>query len=110
VYWGGALFAVELDLELRRATGGRAGLPTLLARLRAAGPVCDLAAVAAAVDRLAGAPLFARLLALHLEGPACARLEPLLSALGIRSEPGGTTGLDERAPRAEERRALLEGG
>ena len=108
VYWGGALFALDLDLELRRASGG-AGLLTLLARLREGGPVCDEAAFAAAADRLAGRPLFAELLARHLEGPAFARRDVLLGELGVRADPEGVT-LDDEAPRATERRALLSGG
>lgn len=106
VYWGGALFAVELDLELRRACGK--GLPHLLAGLRAAGPTCAREEFAAAIDRQAGRPIAERLLEAHLAGPAFSRLDGLLADLGVASR-GGDVVLDDAAPRSPERRGLLIG-
>jgi hypothetical protein len=83
VYWGGALFALELDLELRRRAGGEGGLDALLEELLAAGSEATLEGFARAVDRAAGAPLWAELEASHLEGPALGSAGRLLGRLGL---------------------------
>ena len=108
VYWGGALLAVELDLELRRVSAGRVSLTGLLRGLRQESRVWSPGEVAARFDAVAGTGAFERLAAPHLDGLPFARLEPLLEALGVRPQ-GEEVALDEAAPRAAERRALLAG-
>lgn len=111
VYWGGALFALELDLELRRITRGKVGLPELLAQLCAeVGAECDLAAVAAKVDAVAGQPLFKRLCERHLDGEPLALKDELFPALGVTVGRNGKVRLDDGAPRAAERRAAMGAG
>ncbi|WP_244221901.1 hypothetical protein [Corallococcus exercitus] len=91
IYWTGALFALHLDVELRRVTEGRARLEDVLELLAAPGSTATLESFGAAVDRVAGQPLFDALLARHLPKPAFSELAPLLENLGVRIDPGGVT-------------------
>ncbi|WP_216669229.1 hypothetical protein [Corallococcus exiguus] len=91
IYWTGALFALHLDVELRRVTNGRAQLEDVLELLATHGPTATLESFGAAVDTVAGQPLFGALLARHLPKPAFSELAPLLENLGVRIDPGGVT-------------------
>lgn len=90
-YWTGALVSLHLDVELRRATGNTRGLDEVLERLAASGPVATFDGFGAAVDAVAGRPLFHEVLSRHLPRPAFAELEPLLEALGVERAPDGVT-------------------
>ncbi|MBN8227219.1 hypothetical protein JYK02_06805 [Corallococcus macrosporus] len=89
IYWTGAFFALHLDVELRRVTHGRARLEDVLELLATRGPTASLEGFGAAVDTVAGQPLFDALLARHLQRPAFSELAPLLENLGVRIDPGG---------------------
>lgn len=82
-YWTGALVALHLDVELRRATGNRHGLEAVLERLAESGSTATLDEFGTAVDALAGRPLFHALLSRHMSQPAFAEQEALLEALGV---------------------------
>lgn len=89
VYWGGALFALDLDLTIREVTRGARDLCGLLESLRAGpGPV-TLERLRQATDALTGARTFDAVLARHTEGPALASAERLLGELGVTSRPDG---------------------
>ncbi|HEX8440804.1 hypothetical protein [Archangium sp.] len=105
-YWTGALFALHLDVELRRATGNRHGLDEVLERLAASGPTATFDGFGAAVDAVAGRPLFGSLLARHLDAPAFAEQGALLQALGVE---GGPDGVRLGAARDSPLREALEG-
>lgn len=100
VYWGGALLALELDLELRRASEGRVGLEHVLADLRPRRSV-TLREFGAALDARAGVPIWAAVRDAHLGGQALERGAPLLRSLGI-----GPAGLDPDASGKDWRRRL----
>ncbi|TSC23347.1 hypothetical protein [Corallococcus sp. Z5C101001] len=89
IYWTGAFFALHLDVELRRVTHGRARLEDVLELLATRGPTSSLGSFGAAVDTVAGQPLFDALLARHLTTPAFSELDALLDNLGVRIDPGG---------------------
>lgn len=89
LYWSGALFALHLDVQLRRVTHGARGLESVLDLLATTHPVATLEDFGAAVDQVAGQPLFQSLLAQHWKRPAFAEQAPLLQALGVESRPGG---------------------
>lgn len=89
VYWTGALFALHLDVELRRVTGNQHRLEDVLELLAERGPTSTFGAFGAAVDSVAGQPLFEGLLARHLQRPAFAELDGLLEALGVRTDSEG---------------------
>jgi hypothetical protein len=89
IYWVGAYFALRLDVELRRATDNQRGLPDVLEVLARQGATSTVGGYGAAVDAVAGRPLFDALLAEELRRPAFAGLEGLLEDLGVTPTPGG---------------------
>ncbi len=91
VYWTGALFALHLDVELRRITGNTRGLDDVLEWLARRGSSSTLGAFGAAVDAIAGQPLFNALLERHLPRPAFAEQAGLLEALGVQNGPNGVS-------------------
>ncbi|WP_199242922.1 hypothetical protein [Vitiosangium sp. GDMCC 1.1324] len=106
IYWTGALFALLVDVELRRATGNTRSLDEVLERLASSGPTATFDEFGAAVDAVAGRSLFHELLERHLSQPAFAGVEPLLQALGV--EPG-PDGVRLGAARDSQVREALEG-
>jgi hypothetical protein len=111
-YWGGALFSLMADVELRKLTGGRMGLEHCLRLVLAeAGGVSNGARTMEALavaDRNSPAPVLTRLAEAHLAG-APVDLEALFASLGVRSS-GGRIEFDDAAPLAEVRRWILDGG
>ncbi|WP_426753505.1 hypothetical protein [Myxococcus sp. Y35] len=91
VYWTGALFALHVDVELRRLTGNTRGLDDVLEWLARRGSSSTLGAFGAAVDAIAGQPLFNALLERHLRRPAFAEQAGLLEALGVQDGPNGVS-------------------
>lgn len=107
VYWTGAHFALLLDVELRRVTQGKQRLDDVLELLATRGSTSSLAGFGAAVDTVAGQPLFDALLAHQLSVPAFSGLGTLLERLGVQVDPGGVKLL--AAPESALREAV-EGG
>ncbi|WP_240358333.1 hypothetical protein [Myxococcus vastator] len=91
VYWTGALFALHLDVELRRITGNTQGLDDVLELLATRGGSSTFGAFGSAVDAVAGQPLFNALLERHLPRPAFAEQAGLLEALGVQEGPNGVS-------------------
>lgn len=87
VYWGGAVFALDLDLTLRRATAEQPApraLDDVMTDLRALGRTVRLGDLRRCVDRLARARVFDAVLARHVDGPALSGAADLLGRLGVR--------------------------
>ncbi len=89
VYWTGALFALHLDVELRRLSRTGRGLDDVLELLGQRGSTSTVSAFGDAVDAVAGRPLFAALLERHLRRPAFSEQAALLRALGVAPAPEG---------------------
>jgi hypothetical protein len=89
IYWVGAYFALRLDVALRKATGNQRGLQDVLELLATQGSTSTVAGYGAAVDAVAGRPLFTPLLEAERHRPAFAGLEGLLEDLGVTPTPGG---------------------
>jgi hypothetical protein len=107
-YWGGALFCLLADVEIRRRSGNRAGLQHALRAILDAGSMESSSALAplfATGDRATGVPVLAELYAAMSDRPAPVDLDALWRALGVRPE-GGTVRLDDAAPEAAIRRAI----
>jgi hypothetical protein len=114
-YWGGALFFLLCDLEIRAATADRLGLQDALAGLVRAGshygqrwPIAQTIAVA---DAAVGSPVMSRLYAQFKDDAVPVELAPLWQALGV-SVPADSQGpvlLLDAAPRAATRRAIMAG-
>jgi len=89
IYWVGAFLALRLDVELRRATGNQRGLEDVLELLATQQSTTTMKGYSAAVDAVAGRPLFDALLERELQEPAFAGLGGLLEELGVVATPGG---------------------
>jgi len=88
-YWTGALFALHLDVEIRRVTGNQRQLEDVLELLAEHGSTSTFGAFGGAVDAVAGQPLFDGLLARHLRRVAFVEQEGLLEALGVSAGAEG---------------------
>jgi hypothetical protein len=112
-YWGGALFALTADIQLRKLTGGRLGLEDCVRLILA--KEGDVSVTAKTMDTLAigdgnsPEPVLTRLAAAHLSG-APMDLDALFASLGVRKAAGGHIEFDDSAPLADVRHWLLEGG
>lgn len=110
IYAGGALFMMLADIEIRRATGGRASLGTCLRGiLEAGGNVTrrwPSARIIAACDRATGVPVVAKLAAKHAVRGTSVGYPALWTKLGIRKD-GRRVVYDDKAPLAPIRRAIL---
>jgi hypothetical protein len=89
IYWVGAFFALRLDVELRRATGNQRGLEDVLELLATQKSTTNMKGYSAAVDAVAGRPLFEALLERELREPAFASLGGLLEELGVIATSSG---------------------
>ena len=107
-YWGGALFALLADVEIRRRTEGGAGLQDALRAILAAGNIetaSRLEPVLEIGDRATGVPVLGELYGRMKDQPAPVDLEPLWRELGVRAE-GRRVRFDDNAPLAALRRAI----
>lgn len=108
VYWAGAAYWFTADVQLRADTQGHASLDSVLATLRRREDLDRMWTASELVrelDALAGRPLFSELYEAAGKAPFPA-FEPTLAALGVRGAHDALE-LDDAAPLAEVRRALL---
>ncbi|HEX3758743.1 MAG TPA: hypothetical protein VHW23_08545 [Kofleriaceae bacterium] len=108
-YWGGALFCLLADLEIRDRTGGRRGLVDALRGILAAGgndqvdwPIERAFQVG---DKAIGVPVLEELYRRMKDAPVAPDLAALWRGLGVEIRQGALQ-LDEHAPRAATRRAI----
>jgi hypothetical protein len=94
VYWGGACLAFRLDVAIRKKSKGVGSLDTVLRELRV-GPALD----AAAGGRLASNHLEQKKGALPFEGA--------LTELGVGAVENGKARLNDSAPLAAMRKAMM---
>jgi len=107
-YWGGALFCLLADLEIRRRTGNRRGLQDALRAILAGGNMethSALEPVLALGDRATGVPVLAELYREQRDKAVDVDLAGLWRRLGVRLE-GRSVRFDDSAPEAEIRRAI----
>ena len=108
VYWGGAAFWLNADVELRRRTQGHASVDTLLSQVRREERLREVwtaEALIARLDALAGTPVFSQAYAVAATAPF-PPFESTLAALGVRGT-GDQLQLDDAAPLAELRHQLF---
>ncbi len=108
-YWGGALFCLAADVEIRAATGNRRGLQDALrAVLAASGGMraeWPIERVLAVGDAATGTDVLARLYREHKDRPVEIDLAALWQRLGIEAVDGRVR-LTPSGPAAELRRSL----
>jgi hypothetical protein len=107
-YWGGALFCLLADLEIRRRTQGRRSLQDALRAILARGNMETSSTVApllAIGDEATGTMVLSDFYARFSDSPEPFDLEALWRRLGVVRE-GRTVRFDDGAPEAALRRAL----
>lgn len=108
-YWGGALFCLQADIEIRRETQNRKGLQDALRAVMEAGGTIDhewpIARILRVGDQATGTHVLSSLYERFGESPATVDLPALWESLGVR-EAGGTVRLFDNAPLAATRNAL----
>jgi hypothetical protein len=109
-YWGGAMFCLLADVEIRKVTHNRMGLENALRGIVAAGGTIDtdwgLAKVLSTGDQAIGVPVLAPLYDRMKADPSPVDLEALWRQLGVE-ERGGSVVLDDSAPLADVRKAIM---
>jgi hypothetical protein len=109
-YWGGALFCLYADVEIRRRTDNRYGLQDALRAVVAAGGVITadwpLRQALRVGDQSTGAHIMEELYDELRAQPGNLDLDQLLSDLGVKVGNAGVS-FDERAPLAAVRRAIM---
>lgn len=110
-YWGGALFYLLADVEIRQQTHNRLGLQQALRAINRAsgGNVAEwtIDRFIEVGDGATGTDVLSRLYARMREEPATVDLDAFFASLGV-SVSGGSVELDEQARFADIRRALME--
>jgi hypothetical protein len=111
-YYGGALFCLEADVEIRARTQNRRSLQDALAAVAAAGgnvtQTWPLERVLALGDRATGTAVLSELYAARRASPGPDELDSLWRRLGVAAGPDGVV-FDDAAPLAHVRRALILG-
>ena len=109
-YWGGALFCLLADVEIRKQTGNRFGLrDALRAILRSSGGVAfdvPIDRVLQGGDEATGTTVLRDLYAQMKDEPVSPDLQGLWRQLGIRQR-GRSVELDDAAPLAATRKAIM---
>ena len=115
IYWSGAAIALLADVELRERSDGRESLDTVLARLQD----CCLPSrrvwrgerLFAKLDELSHFPVFEALYAQHAGAAGMPDFQAAFAGLGVVAASGeGAPRLDDAAPQAWIRRAIMTGG
>lgn len=110
-YWGGALFFMLADLEIRKRSGNKIGLEhALRGVLEKCGPAeadCDLDHALDAGDQATGLPVLRELYDKMKASPAPVDLETLWKELGV-SLSGQEVIFDDAAPLAPIRKAITQ--
>jgi len=109
-YWGGALFCLLADVQIRERTDNRLGLQSALrAVTRASGGLTSdwpIERVLAVGDAAVGTKVLEELYARSKDMPLATDLPALWQSLGIEAD-GGTVKLHDDAPRAKIRDAIM---
>jgi hypothetical protein len=110
-YWGGAMFCLLADVQMRLRSGTRVGLQHALRGVLAAGgnysQPWPLERIVAAADAAIGQTTLAELYAMLKDCPRAVDLAALWQDLGVSPGDAGTAVLNGAAPRAALRRAIL---
>lgn len=109
-YWGGALFCLLADVEIRKQTDNRFGLQDALRGVLAGGgnhevdwPVDRIFSVA---DKATGTHVLTAMYAQSGENPFSPNLENLWRDLGVKVKPGGNVVFDDAAAMASIRKSI----
>jgi hypothetical protein len=109
IYWGGALFCLLADVEIRKRTGNEKGLEhALRAIMKECGADdCDVVQAFEIGDRATGVPVLQELYGKMKAEPVPVDLEELWKSLGVERK-GRSVVFNEAAPLAPVRKAILQ--
>lgn len=109
-YWGGALFCLVADVEIREATHNRMGLRDALRAVVQAGGTIDqewpLEKALKIGDKATGTKVLMRLYGAWREKPVEVNLPELWARLGVKMDADGKVTFDAKAPLAKVREAI----
>ena len=109
-YWGGALFCLEADVQIRRETGNRKGLQDALRAVVAQGGTIDhdwpLTQALAIGDRATGTHVLTHMYDEWKDKPVSVDLAKLWADLGIHATPAGSIEFVSTAPLANIRESI----
>jgi hypothetical protein len=110
-YWGGALFSLVADVEIRKATANHKSLQDALRAIVGAGATIDtvrpLITVLRIGDQATGTTVLEDLYAGWKDKPVTVDLDHIWSELGVLQGPHGIT-FDDNAPLANIRRSMTQ--
>ena len=110
-YWGGAMFCLMADIQIRKATGNRLGLQDAMRGVLAAGGSHEvdwpIERILSTADKAVGVEVLTRLHNEWGQKPVTPDLNQLWRDLGLRNS-GGSLEFDDTAPLAAIRRAITE--
>lgn len=109
-YWGGALFCLLADVEIRERTKNKRGLEDALRAILEAGNICDDWPIEKALrigDKATGVPVLQELYKKMKAAPAPVDLVDLWKRLGVQNEDGRIK-FDNTAPLAAIRRSIIK--
>lgn len=113
IYWGGALFCLVADVEIRKRSGDKLGLQAALRGIDAVTNHTedgDIARVLALGDKATGEHVLSELYESMGRAAAPVDLEALWRGLGVRVDGDGNVTFDDTAPLAGARRAIVRHG
>jgi hypothetical protein len=110
-YWGGAMFCLLADIEIRKATSNRLGLQDAMRGVIAAGGNVEvdwpIERILETADKAVGVDVLTRLHDQMGPKPVAPDLDALWRDLGLRLQ-GGSVEFDDSAPLAAIRKAITE--
>jgi hypothetical protein len=110
-YWGGAMFCLLADIEIRKATANRLGLQDAMRGVIAAGGNVEvdwpIERILETADKAVGVDVLSRLHQQMGPKPVAPDLDGLWRDLGLRLQ-GGNVEFDDTAPLAAIRKAITE--
>lgn len=111
-YWGGALFCLLADIEIRKASNNKLGLQDALRALQRQGGnlsrTWTLERTFEVADRATGTPVLTNLYRTMGSRPFAPDLDRLWRDLGVSLDRSGRVALDDTAPLAAVRRAITD--
>jgi hypothetical protein len=109
-YWGGALFCMMADVEIRKETKNRKGLRDALQAIVVAGGTIDhewdLPKALAVGDKATGTQVLTHMYAEWKDKPMPVDLPKLWAELGVHAAATGGVEFDDAAPLAQVREAI----
>ncbi len=108
-YWGGAMFWLLADVEIRKETGGRVGLPDAFRAIYAQGDISvrwPMSRVLSIADAATATNVVSALYQKHAHAPVKVDLDGLFADLGVSLRHGEVV-FDDTAPLASIRRAIV---